>query len=53
LAKLDLAYYYKRSLDGIEEAKKESWKIHSDESVFVREKTLDIKVGRRIRCDAI
>ena len=26
LAKSDLAYYYKQSLDGIEEAKKESWK---------------------------
>jgi len=25
LAKSDLAYYYKQSLDGIEEAKKEGW----------------------------
>ena len=25
LAKSDLAYYYKQSIDGIEEAKKEAW----------------------------
>ena len=30
LAKSDLAYYYKQSIDGIEEAKKESWKIYND-----------------------
>jgi IS30 family transposase len=35
LAKSDLAYYYKQSLDGIEEAKKESWKIYNDETVPV------------------
>jgi IS30 family transposase len=33
LAKSDLAYYYKQSIDGIEEAKKESWKIFYDEAV--------------------
>jgi IS30 family transposase len=27
LAKSDLAYYYKQSIDGIEEAKKEVWRI--------------------------
>lgn len=27
LAKSDLAYYYKQSIDGIEEAKKEAWRI--------------------------
>ena len=27
LAKSDLAYYYKQSIDGIEEAKKEEWRI--------------------------
>jgi IS30 family transposase len=31
LAKSDLAYYYKQSIDGIEEAKKESWKIYNDQ----------------------
>ena len=30
LAKSDLAYYYKQSIDGIEEAKKESWEIYND-----------------------
>jgi transcriptional regulator with XRE-family HTH domain len=29
LAKSDLAYYYKQSIDGIEEAKSEAWKIYS------------------------
>jgi IS30 family transposase len=29
LAKSDLAYYYKQSIDGIEEAKKEAWRIYS------------------------
>jgi hypothetical protein len=28
LAKSDLAHYYKTCIDGIEEAKKEAWKIH-------------------------
>jgi Helix-turn-helix len=27
LAKSDLAYYYKQSIDGMEEAKREAWKI--------------------------
>jgi IS30 family transposase len=27
LARSDLAYYYKQSIDGIEEAKKEAWRI--------------------------
>jgi hypothetical protein len=46
LAKSDLAYYYKQSLDGIEEAKKESWRIYNrdDESVPVREKLLALKL---------
>ncbi len=33
LAKSDLAYYYKQSINGIEEATKESWKIYNDSSV--------------------
>ena len=30
LAKSDLAYYYRQSIDGIEEAKKEAWKIYNN-----------------------
>jgi transcriptional regulator with XRE-family HTH domain len=30
LAKSDLAFYYKQCLDGIEEAKKEAWRIYDD-----------------------
>lgn len=44
LAKSDLAYYYKKSLDGIEEAKKESWRIFQDETVTVRDKLLALKL---------
>ena len=36
LAKSDLAYYYKQSIDGIEEAKKEAWKIHKDNNISIR-----------------
>ena len=44
LAKSDLAYYYKQSLDGIEEAKKESWKIFLDDKISVRDKLLALKI---------
>jgi hypothetical protein len=44
LAKSDLGYYYKQSIDGIEEAKKESWKIFHDEMVPVKEKLLALKI---------
>jgi transcriptional regulator with XRE-family HTH domain len=44
LAKSDLAYYFKQSLDGIIEAKKESWKIFIDPYVPVREKLLALKI---------
>jgi len=44
LAKSDLAYYFKQSIDGIEEAKKESWKIYNDSSVPVREKLLALRL---------
>jgi hypothetical protein len=44
LAKSDLAYYYKQSIDGIEEAKKESWKIYNDQTVPIREKLLALKL---------
>jgi transcriptional regulator with XRE-family HTH domain len=44
LAKSDLAYYYKKSLDGIEEAKKESWRLYNDDKVRVRDKLLALKL---------
>jgi hypothetical protein len=44
LAKSDLAYYYKQSLDGIEEAKKEGWRIFNNPFVPVREKLLALKI---------
>jgi transcriptional regulator with XRE-family HTH domain len=44
LAKSDLAYYYKQSLDGIEEAKKEGWRIFNNPFVSVREKLLALKI---------
>jgi IS30 family transposase len=44
LAKSDLAYYYKQSIDGIEETAKESWKIYNGESVSIREKLLILKI---------
>ena len=45
LAKADLAYYFKQSLTGIEQAKKEAWKIYSDPAVAnVRDKLLALKL---------
>lgn len=44
LAKSDLAYYYKQSIDGIEEAKKEGWRIFNSPFVPVREKLLALKI---------
>ena len=44
LTKSDLAYYYKQSINGIEEAKKESWKIFQDDKVQVRDKLLALKI---------
>jgi IS30 family transposase len=44
LAKSDLAYYFKQSIDGIEEAKKESWKLFQDETVSVKEKLFALKI---------
>ena len=43
LARSDLAYFYKQSLDGIGEAKREAWRI-SDSDVPVREKLLALKI---------
>jgi IS30 family transposase len=46
LAKSDLSYYYKQSIDGIEEAKREAWKIyhHNSNEVSVKEKLSALKL---------
>jgi IS30 family transposase len=46
LAKSDLAYYYKQSIDGIEEAKREAWKIYhnNNNQVSVKEKLAALKL---------
>jgi transcriptional regulator with XRE-family HTH domain len=44
LAKSDLAYYYKQSIDGIQEALKEGWKLYNDRTVPVKEKLLALKI---------
>ena len=44
LAKSDLAYYYKQSIDGIEEAKNEGWRFFNNPFVPVREKLLALKI---------
>jgi predicted transcriptional regulator len=44
LAKSDLSYYYKQSIDGIEEAKKEAWRIHKDNNTSFREKLAALKL---------
>jgi len=44
LAKSDLAYYFKSSINGIEEAKKESWKIFLDDKTSVHDRLLALKI---------
>jgi IS30 family transposase len=46
LAKSDLAYYYKQSIDGIEEAKREAWRIyhHNNSEVSLKEKLSALKL---------
>jgi IS30 family transposase len=44
LAKSDLAYYYKQSIDGIEEAKKEAWRIYHNIEVSPKEKLTALKL---------
>jgi IS30 family transposase len=44
LAKSDLAYYYKQSIDGIDEAKKELWKIYNNSKMSVKERVLALKI---------
>ena len=50
LAKESLAFFYTQSLDGINEAKRESWKIYNDEKTPTKRTTLSTKdyhAGRR------
>jgi hypothetical protein len=46
LAKSDLSYYYKQSIDGIEEAKREAWRIyhHNNNEVSVKDKLSALKL---------
>jgi IS30 family transposase len=46
LAKFDLACYYKQSINGIEEAKKETWKIYNnkDGASSAKEKLAALKL---------
>ena len=46
LAKSDLAYYYKQSIEGIEEAKREAWSIYNDNNneVSIKEKLSALKL---------
>ena len=46
LAKSDLAYYYKQCIDGVEEAKKEAWRIYhnNNNEVSVKEKLSALKL---------
>lgn len=46
LAKSDLSYYYKQSLDGIQEAMKEAWIIHrsTNESVQVKDRLNALRI---------
>jgi IS30 family transposase len=44
LAKSDLAYYYKQSIDGIEEAKREAWRIYHNNDFSVKEKLSALKL---------
>jgi IS30 family transposase len=44
LAKSDLAYYYKQSIDGIEEAKREAWRIYHNNEVSLKEKLSALKL---------
>jgi DNA-binding transcriptional ArsR family regulator len=46
LAKSDLAYYYKQSIDGIEEANREAWRIYhnNDDEVSLKEKLSALKL---------
>jgi Trp operon repressor len=44
LAKSDLAYYFKSSINGVEETAKEGWKIFLDSNTSTRDKLLALKI---------
>lgn len=44
LAKSDLAFYYLQCIDGIEQVKKETWKILNDDSLSTRDKLYALKL---------
>ena len=44
LAKSDLAYYFKSSINGVEETKKESWKIFLDPNTSTHDRLLALKI---------
>src|SRR3954453_2423796 len=44
LARSDLSYYYKQSIDGIEEAKREAWRIYNDNNISAKEKLSALKL---------
>ena len=45
LAKSDLAYYYKQSIDGIEEAKRQAWRIyHDSNNISTKDKLSALKL---------
>ena len=44
LARSDLAYHYKQSIDGIEEARREAWRLYSDENVTTKEKLAALRL---------
>jgi hypothetical protein len=45
LARSDLSYYYKQSIDGIEEPKREAWRIyHNNNEVSLKEKLSALKL---------
>jgi DNA-binding transcriptional ArsR family regulator len=46
LAKSDLAYYYKQCIDGIEEAKREAWRIyhHNNNELPLKDKLAALKL---------
>ena len=51
LAKSDLAYYYKRCLDGIEEVRRKGWEIFKgqNDNLTPKDKLLAMKVIRELQ----
>ena len=49
LAKSDLAYYYKQSIDGIEEVKRKAWEMFRNDSLTEKDKLSALKLIKE--CD--